>query len=309
MNLAQLRALTAVVDHGGFSRAATELGISQPAVSHAVGALEREIGQRLLDRGRLAVTLTPIGRVIIEHARAATRAVEKLEAAASMAGAELAGELRIGGMASTNLAVLPSLARRFRRRHPRAGLCVFEGSDEEVVDWVDQGVVDIGCVVDGVGRVDGPVLATDEFVAIMNEDHPLADQPHLTLADLADDPFIATTSGCDPIVRLAHRQAGLLFRPAHRVGQVTTLLTMVRAGLGVSMIPSLLLSPAGPSDGLVAVPLLPSISRTVRIGSRVGVPKHPAAEAFLQMVEEQGPVTANRQGDRVAETADLALTS
>jgi hypothetical protein len=67
---------------------------------------------------------------------------------------------------------------------------------------------------------------------------------------------------------------------------------MVRAGLGVSMIPSLLLSPAGPSEGLAAVPMLLSISRTVRIGSRVGVQQHPIAEAFLQLVAEQGPVMA-----------------
>jgi DNA-binding transcriptional LysR family regulator len=114
-----------------------------------------------------------------------------------MAGAEVTGELRVGGVGSTNLSVLPDLARRFRRRHPRAGLCVFEGS-EEAVDWVDQGVVDSGCVVDGV--------------AIMNEDHPLAAQRYLTLTDLAEDPFIATTSGCDrscgwPIGKLACRSA------------------------------------------------------------------------------------------------------
>src|ERR671916_509875 len=118
MHLAQLRALVAVADRGGFTRAAAELGLTQSAVSHAVAALERELGQRLVDRDRVGAVLTAAGKAVVDDAREAVRAADRVAERAAASAGELVGELRLGGMPSTNLAVLPALQRRFARRHP-----------------------------------------------------------------------------------------------------------------------------------------------------------------------------------------------
>jgi DNA-binding transcriptional LysR family regulator len=287
MNLAQLRALVAVADEGGFTRAAAVLDVTQSAVSHAVAALERELGQRLVVRGTSTVGLTTVGRTVVDEARAAVRASARVAQLAGAAGAELVGDLRVAGLPSLDLRVLPTLLRRFRRRHPLAQVFLLEGSDEEVLGWVQRGVVDLGCVVDDAG-VPGPRLAQDEYVAVLDRAHPLAGEPDVTVEDLTDDPFIVSGSGCEPFLQRLFEDAGVHLRPAHRVNQLTTILTMVRTGLGVTILPSLLLD--GDRTDLVALPLRPRAPRRVVLGHRPGVQPGPLARALLDLVTEADPV-------------------
>lgn len=291
MHLAQLRALVAVADEGGFTRAAAALGLTQPAVSHAVAALERQLGHRLVDRDRGGTTLTAIGKAVVDDAREAVRAADRVAQRAAATGDQLTGELRLGGMPSVNLAVLPALQRRFGRRHPGARISLVEGTDDEMLDWVERGIVDLSCVVDALATVVGPVLAEDEFMVIVEPGHPLAGEAAVAVPDLADDPFITSLSGCEPIVESIFGAAGLPFRPAHRVTQLGTIITMVRAGIGVSIVPSLLLGDGQP--GVVALPLAPRVPRVVRIGHRVGARPHALARAFLDFVASEVAMTTS----------------
>jgi DNA-binding transcriptional LysR family regulator len=281
MHLAQLRALVAVTDHGGFTRAGDELGLTQSAVSHALAALERELGHVLVDRGRGGVTLTAVGRAVVDDARQAVRAADRVAVCARITGNELAGELRLGGLPSTNLSLLPALQRQFCRRHPLARVSLLEGSDAEVLEWTQRGLVDLGCVAEGIGTVDGVLLAEDEFVAVVEADHPLAAVPDLTVTELAEDPLITSTSGCEPVTEELFHAAGLPFRPRHRVTQLSTILTMVSLGMGVSIVPSMLLAQAPP--GTAAVPLRPRVPRRVWLGHRPGARPPALARAFLDL--------------------------
>jgi DNA-binding transcriptional LysR family regulator len=284
MNLAQLRALVAVADRGSFTRAAADLGLTQSAVSHAVAALERELGQRLVDRDRVGAVLTAVGKAVVDDARDAVRAADRVAERAAASAGELVGELRLGGMPSTNLAVLPALQRRFSRRHPAARISLLEGTDDEMVDWLERGLVDLSCVVVGLGTVDGPVLAEDEFVALLHPEHPLAGEVDIGVEDLLDDAFVTSKSGCEPLVESIFGSQGLAFRPTHRVTQLSTIVTMVRAGMGVAILPSLMLD--GDPSGVVPVPLRPRAPRTVRIGHRPGARPSALARAFLEFVED-----------------------
>lgn len=294
MNLAQLRALVAVADAASFTRGALALDLTQSAVSHAVSALERELGQRLVDRDRAGVRLTVVGNAVVDEARTAVRAADRVAHLASTAGAELAGELRVAGLPSLDLAVLPPLLRQFRRGHPLARVSLLEGSDEEVLDWVRRGVVDLGCVTEGNG-IDGPALADDEYVAVVDADHPLAGETDVAIDELSDDPFIASSSGCEPFLQRLFDEAGLTFRPTHRVNQLTTILTMVQSGIGITVLPSLLLTAGQPS--LVALPLRPRIPRRVLLGHRTNAVPHPLARALLDLVTEIGPTQAQPQDE------------
>jgi DNA-binding transcriptional LysR family regulator len=301
MNLAQLRALVAVADEGSFTRAASTLDVTQSAVSHAVAALERELGQRLVVRDTPTVGLTAVGRAVVDEARAAVRASEAVAQLAGTAGAPLAGELRIAGLPSLDLAVLPSLLRQFRRRHPLARIFLLEGSDEEVLEWVQRGVVDLGCVVDSAG-IPGPPLADDEYVAVLDPAHPLAREHDVTVEDLSDDPFIVSGSGCEPFLQRLFDDAGVRFRPSHRVNQLTTILTMVRTGMGVTVLPSLLLE--GGRHDLVALPLRPRVPRRVLLGHRTYVRPHVLAQAVLDLVAEAGPVRCAESHPRNGDVTD-----
>ncbi|MFW5899008.1 MAG: LysR family transcriptional regulator [Jiangellaceae bacterium] len=286
MNLAQLRALVAVAEHGGFTRAAVVLGLTQSAVSHAVAGLERELGHALLHRDRSGVVVTAVGRTVLDDARQAVRAADRVAAQAEASGAQLVGELRLGGLPSTNVAVLPALQREFCRRYPQARVSLLEGSDEEVLDWTEHGLVDLGCVTEAVGKVDGALLATDEFMAVMDIGHPLAGQDGVAVGELADDPLITSASGCEPVTEQLFHEAGLPFRPRHRATQLRTILTMISLGMGVSIMPSLLLAEL-PRD-VVAVPLRPAVPRRIWLGHPPGARPHALAQAFLAHVRETG---------------------
>jgi DNA-binding transcriptional LysR family regulator len=151
-----------------------------------------------------------------------------------------------------------------------------------VLEWTQRGVVDLGCVAEDIGSVEGTLLAEDEFMAVLHAGHPLAGEQAVAVDELADDPVITSLSGCEPVTEKLYRSAGLGFRPRHRVTQLNTILTMVGLGMGVSIMPSLLLAEL--PKAVVAVPLRPRLPRRVWLGHRAGTHPPALARAFLDLV-------------------------
>lgn len=292
MNLSQLRAFAAVAETGRVTEAAAHLGITQSAVSHALTSLETELGLRLVVRDRAGSTLTDGGRMLLPHAREALRAVDRLIDEAAAATGLQRGRLRLGAF-PTACQLLPPLIRAFRRRVPAVEVVMLEGSDEEVSDWIDTRVVDLGVVVGPRPDLASVSLAEDEMLAVLPCDHPLAEQADVALADLADDPFLLSTGGCEPLIRRLHDDAGIPpLAPVHRVREMATLLAMVREGLGVSIVPELALS-ADPK-GLNALPLRPRAPRHLLLAWAASTDLNPATRAFLASL----PDTSDRAQTR-----------
>src|ERR1700674_3852065 len=122
--LRQLEYLVTVTELGSFTAAAAVLHVSQPALSHQIAVLERAVGGRLLDRLPRSVRLTPAGRALLPHARAALLAATRADTAARQATGAEVGELHIAAVYSISIGVLPAALRAWRRRHPgvRIGL-------------------------------------------------------------------------------------------------------------------------------------------------------------------------------------------
>src|SRR5258708_397956 len=134
LNLAQLRAFLAVVEEGGFGAAADALGISQSAVSHAVAALERTLGFRVLTRqGR--PRLTAFGREVLGHARAAVAATVAISDLAAQRGGLPTGTIKIAAPPTVCQGLLPALLTRWKADFPQVEVRVFEGDDDEVAEW------------------------------------------------------------------------------------------------------------------------------------------------------------------------------
>ncbi|GAA5057780.1 DNA-binding transcriptional LysR family regulator [Thermocatellispora tengchongensis] len=291
MNIAQLRAFVAVLDAGGFSAAADELGITQSAVSHAVAALERTLGGPVLTRhGRPRPT--PFGEEVLPHARAAVAAASAIRAVAERRDGLPSGTVRLGAPPSVCQGLIPRLMSRWKAVHPRIDVAVFEGEDDEVADWLARGTVDLAVLVDPPSA-GGVPLTRDAFHALLAADHPLAGEPEIGAADLEDDPFLLSTGGCERHVREVFRRAGVRFAPAHRIRELATLLAMVRTGVGVSMVPGLTRAMLTP--GLAMVPLTERVTRRLVLTAPPTTPCHPAASALLEAQRqdtESGPELA-----------------
>jgi len=279
VGIPQLRALIAVVDEGSFSVAAERLGISQSAVSHAVAALERATGRPVLVRtGRPQPTA--VGRQILDHARAALAAIVAVEEIAMRRDAQPHGQLVLAAPPTACHALLPAMLARWSSGFPDVSVSLFEGEDDEVSGWLDSVTADLAVLVDPPRVPDGAaVLDSDVFHALLAADHPLAGQPRIDVSDLSDDAFLLSTGGCERSIREIHGRAGAPFRPAHRVRQLSTLFAMVRAGVGVSIVPGLAAVMAGPD--VVLVPLHQQVRRTLVLTGPLRRPWHPAATALV----------------------------
>ncbi|WP_188194242.1 LysR family transcriptional regulator [Nonomuraea sp. SYSU D8015] len=289
MTFTQLRILQAVARAGNMTRAAEELSTTQSAVSHALRALERELGVALLVRGSQGVGLTAAGRVVLRRATLILTQVEALEQEVAAARGQERGSLRVGAIPSANARLLPPILRRFGESHPRVRLAVMEGSDEEVLEWLQTGAVDVATVTAAVpGLVTRP-LATDRMLAVLPSGHRLSTRDPVPVRELGRYPFIMSTGGCEPLITALARAAGVSLRCHYRVRDTGSILAMVAEGLGVSAIPELSMPVQCP--GVHAAPMEPAADRTILLA--LPPDPLPTATAFADLAtavaSEVGP--------------------
>jgi len=282
LGISQLRALVAVVDEGSFSLAASKLGISQSAVSHALASLERATGQPVLTRNGAPPRPTMLGKLILEHARSAVAAVRAVEEISTRRDGQPQGKVVFAAPPTVSHALVPALLEQWGLEFPGVAVSLFEGEDDEVARWLDTAIVDLAVLVDPPSRPEGSVvLHSDVFHAVLSADHPLAEQDEVDVADLTDDEFLLSTGGCERRIREIHGRAGVPFAPTHRVRQLGTLFAMVRAGIGVSIVPGLAASMMGPD--VVMIPLLQQVHRTLLLTGPLTRPWHPATSALVRV--------------------------
>ncbi|HEY4346516.1 MAG TPA: LysR family transcriptional regulator [Gaiellaceae bacterium] len=283
LNLAQLRALVATVDEGGFGEAARSLGITQSAVSHAVASLERTVGAPVMVRRATGPTPTSFGKKLLEHARAALAAAEAINDLAAAQTGSPRGVVRLAAPPTVCQGMLPELVAHWRAEFPRVTVRVFEGEHDEVEEWLGARSVEAAVVVDPPRSARARLVGTDTFHALLRRDHPLANELAIDLGDLDDDPLLFSGAGCEQPIQELYRRAGVKLVPAHRVRELGTLFAMIRSGLGVAIVPSLVRAMLDRS--LVLVPLrLTHQRRLVLTGPPDGL-WHPAVAALIASVE------------------------
>lgn len=238
----QLRLLTAVIDSGGFSRAAAAMDLSQPAVSHQLKALAGAIGTPVVEVVGRQVRLTQAGGLLYDHAK---RILAEFEAAGSgldeLRGLRR-GRLRVAGDTTVGIYVLPDLLGAFRQDHPSLQVQLAVDNRQGVYRRLVAGEVDF--VVSG-RRWDDPTIPlvvrpflANELIAIASVRHPLAGRESVTLAELAAQPFIVREpgSGTRETAEEALRAAGLSVRPVMELASNGAIKRAVARDLGVSIL-------------------------------------------------------------------------
>jgi DNA-binding transcriptional LysR family regulator len=289
MDPRRLLTFRAVASERSFTRAASELALTQPSVSQQVAALETEVGARLLDRRPGGVALTEAGAVLLDHADA-------LAARLELAGVQLAelvasarATLRIGAFSSGFADLVPAAVQRLSRRHPEIAVTVDEVAGDEAAERVRTGDLHLALAFqdaaaarrepDGLERVD---LLRERFLAALPPDHPLARRRTVAVADLADEGW--TVPSLDGLLVRACRAAGYEPRVVSVTRELVAIRALVRRGLAVTLAPQLL---AEAFDGLALRPIRgPGPQRDVFAllppGSR-----HPLAREALDDLLEQ----------------------
>jgi DNA-binding transcriptional LysR family regulator len=244
IELRHLRYFLAVADELHFGRAAEKLGIAQPPLSQQIKSLETQVGHPLFER-KPRVRLTPAGEALLEVARRTLAQVEEGLDLARRAGRGEAGKITVGFAASILTTALPEILRTYRERHPGVELRLRELSSAAQAAALAEGSIDVGFVREAVEQDTSltcePVLR-EEFVAVFPPAHPLAERARLPLGDLAEEPFVHFPRAVAPTlfdqIADACRRAGFSPRVVQEAQEWLTILGLVEAGLGVSLVPA-----------------------------------------------------------------------
>ncbi|MFF5407012.1 LysR family transcriptional regulator [Streptomyces misionensis] len=269
--LRQLEYLVTVVDTGSFTRAAERLHVTQPALSHQIRVLESAVGGPLLERLPRSIRLTPMGRAVLPHARAALAEAERLHSVARRSAGLDEGELEVATVYSVSLGILPPVLRVWRRQHPGIRIRLHEYPHAaELQEAMTAGGADLA-VGPTPADWEGPTreLGVEEFTVVLPADDPLADSPDHTvaLASLADRAWVHYSPGnglADLLDRVCLR-AGFRPEAAIRAEQTSAVPLLAAAGLGPALVPANII-PAH-FDGAVLRPD-PPVRRTLTAYTR-----------------------------------------
>ena len=230
------------VECGSFSKAAVEMSFTQSAVSHAVQALENELNVTLLSRNRGGVVLTADGRALLPRIEKLCAAHHELmQSAAELNGMD-AGFVRVATFSSVSAQWLPSILKSFGERYPNIEFEVVTGDYYgQSEDWILQGKVDCGFLrLPSVKHLQTYALYRDELQVILPCGHPLADSDPFPAASLSTEPFIFLEEGQDYEISAALDKMGIRPNVKYTAREDRTMLAMVSKGLGISLLPELM---------------------------------------------------------------------
>ena len=243
--IAQLRAFVTVAEQKHFVSAANKLGISQPSLSQALAALESGLGIQLIERSTRRVIVTPIGEQLLPFAKATLEAADAFVAHSRGAGGELAGPLNIGIIPTVAPYILPTLLTLIAEEFPELEPRIVENQTESLLQRLRDGHIDVAVLATPTGAtgVTEIPLYDEAFAIVTNPDNPLAGRGDLTLDALRDLELLLLDDGhClrDQIVELCQlaevdRSPGA--QSAMRAASLTTVVQLVVAGLGSTLVP------------------------------------------------------------------------
>jgi DNA-binding transcriptional LysR family regulator len=296
MEIHQLRALEAIAMEGSFLAAAARLDLSQSSLSHAIASLESELGARLLERGRHGARPTDAGRRILPYARQVLASLEAIRSETDNSAGLLSGRVRVGSIPSAAVAFLPKVIARFTRAHPNVEVVLLEEpsqSTQPLAEWLQAQMVDVTLVQIPNAGMKTVALMRDELCAILPIGSQLASRRQISLRDLAGEPFIMSRYTSEPLLHAAYARHRLAPRIRFEVQDLGTLVSLVREGLGYSIVPRIAFPAAPP--GVVLVRVTPRIKR--ELGFAICDREHasPALRAFVRAMEETAAKRGRRQ--------------
>ncbi|GGQ21117.1 LysR family transcriptional regulator [Streptosporangium pseudovulgare] len=283
MQLQQLAYFVAVAEARHFTHAAERMRVAQPSLSKQIKALEADLGAPLFSRARGNVTLTAAGEALLPLAR-------RMLADADTARREVAelaglrrGRVRLGATPSLCAGLMADALARFHRDYPGIELLVEEGGSRDLVRALARGQLDLALIIMPL-QSDDPALATEEvlrenLVVVSPTDSPVR-RPYLRMEELRGRPMVMFRRGYDlrEATLSACRQAGFEPRLSVEGGEMDAVLRFVEAGLGIALVPSMVLDGR---PGLTGTPLAPpGLQRTIAIAHRKDVEPTRAARAF-----------------------------
>jgi LysR family transcriptional regulator, hydrogen peroxide-inducible genes activator len=295
VNLQELRYFAAVAEFRHFGRAAEACHVSQPTLSGQIRKLEEELGVMLLERTNKRVDLTPVGRQILDHAHRALAETGQIESVARAARDPLVGALRLGVIPTLAPYLLPLILEPLRQEYPGLTIELWEDQTRLLVEGLRSHRLDAALVASPLGTVEfnEATLFAEPLVAVLSPGHALAKNETVDESALAEDLLVMADGHCLVNHSLAACGAKAGLQSAMQAATLETLVNLVAAGYGTTLIPAL----AAPwienrwlaNRGVELRPLRQNSTRIILLASRPGFPRPQALRAIEKVVRKAVP--------------------
>ena len=308
VNLRQMRSFVAVARLGNFTRADKFLHVSQPTLTIHIRQLEETLGLKLFDRNPRAVNLTRMGRDLLPTFERTLQDLDSMLHNAKNVSTAQRGVIRISVLPSLAASVLPDMIRQFRKQNPGASFAVKDCVAGSLLALIRSDEVDLGLTGGVIDFPDIDILlrASDEMNVIYPEGHPIGKISRISAERLAQFPIIMMdmNTSVRAITDQAFSKARLMPKPVAEVTYMMTALGMVRAGLGIAILPA-------SAREVAAVPNLrtkrindPNFSRQIALIKKKDRTLPPLSKAFADHLLQTG-ITFRNIGNRDRDTVPI----
>ncbi len=279
-------ALHKIVELGNFTKAAQALNCTQSAISQMISSLEDELKIKLLNRSKTGISLTREGEKLYPHIQRLVYEYRTVkEHAQEIRGLET-GTIRIGTMGSISTHWLPILISEFKRMYPAIEFVLLEGDYVSITEWIKSGAVDFGFVnPDAVSGIKTTPVKDGRMLAVLPPNHPLAACDVVSLKDLGKEHFILLEEGNHSEPLIAFNSLGIKPKISYVIHDDYTIMNMVEAGLGVSMLAELMLKRI--AYNLELRPTDPPVIRKMAIGYKDRLSLTIAARRFIELLKSR----------------------
>lgn len=255
-------ALQKIIETGSFTKAADVLGYTQSSVSQMVASLENELSIKLLTRSRHGIKLTAEGAELYPFIeRLISQYDSTIEKANEIKGLD-SGIIRIGTVSSVTCHWMPQLIKGFKEQYPNVQFIFHQGDYTLISEWIASGQIDFGFINPLANeKLQCKTIKCGRMLAVLPKDHRLADKECVRLSDISDEPYIMLEEGQYSEPMEAFKSEGLSPNIQYTIHDDYAIMTMVEAGLGISILAELVLKRT--NYNIVCLPTEPPIYRTL----------------------------------------------
>jgi DNA-binding transcriptional LysR family regulator len=258
-------ALQKIIDLGSFTKAAEALGYTQSSISQMISSLEDELSIKLLNRSRVGVKLTFEGADLYPFIQRTILQYQAMQEKAKEIRGLDTGVIRIGTLASISCHWMPQLIKEFQELYPNVQFVLHQGDYSSIQEWIKVGAVDFGFITpSAVTDLHTITIKEGRMLAVLPENHILASHSTVNLHEIVNEPFILLEEGHFSEPMEAFHACNLEPNIKFRIHDDYAIMTMVEAGLGISILAELVLRRT--SYHIVLLPVDPPIIRTIAIG-------------------------------------------
>ncbi|MDN4523298.1 LysR family transcriptional regulator [Fictibacillus fluitans] len=279
MSIGKYEIFQTVVDLGSLTKASESLNISQSGVSHAISSLEKDLGFSLLIRNKAGIRLTENGERMLLYIREILNLNKKmLQEAGEIKGLEI-GTVRVGTFSSVSAVWLPGIVKKFTEQYPHIKVDIKEGRQEEISQWISQGIVDFGFLMLPAADLEIFHLKKDPLYCVIPEAHHLSAETSIKPNALTEEKLIlqnSTLTTIRSLLKLRKVSPEISFQ----LEDEQAVIAMVKSSLGIAILPEIALHHL--PEGVKKVPLSDEASiSSIGIGSISFKRLPPSAEKFI----------------------------